>query len=166
MSPNSINLDVCRTQVIQTLQQSFPDVCPDDLQDVVSEALYIYLSSSVPWSVQESRDRSTAWLRTVARRQLWKIGEERKWNRRYVASQKGEDVFSTSTSTEYCAAEWAANRVLKDLSPLLAETIWQHAIEGEPPRLIAQSLGCSVNAVKLRLKRGYRILRMRLKEME
>lgn len=163
----SVDFDRCRVLVLRYLRRRFGNISMDDLHDAVGEALLLYLRSAPP-EVRSCPKRTLGWLRSVARRRLWRTlkGRGRAAACRDEAEISGGSLPGTTegATVERNIAHRSVQALLSRLPPLTAETIFLYAVHDYRPREIAELHSCPVTTVKSRLKRGFRVLRELLSE--
>lgn len=124
-----------------------------DAQDAVQDTICRYLECR-----KEFRDgeHEKAWLIKVAQN---RCRDMRRFQMRHPQAELGE-ITASYENPEY-------SHVLEELVnlPLSVKTpVYLHYIEGYKAAEVSEILGISVNAVKKRLQRGRKMLRLRLEE--
>jgi RNA polymerase sigma factor (sigma-70 family) len=140
-----------RTSVSNKLRNQFPRAVDHEVEDALSSAIETYLTKA-PQNVRECDNRTQAWISTVAWRNL---------RRERLRRQRLSEVNELDAFTESLVFE--TGHLTQDLRERSREIIHLHSLHDMKPREIAAMLGCSVNAVNMHLKRGYRALRQSLK---
>lgn len=149
----------------RVLGRAYPAMLRDDIEEAVQHAMNVYCAG-VPEHVKSDPARLFRWLRTIARRMLHREAVRRR--RRPTFGDEGEigeiAPSEPGAETTRLACSWSATRILHILTPLTARIIWLHDIDGWKPSEIAKEIGCSINSINHRVKRGHTLLRRVLRD--
>lgn len=146
--------------VAEALRRTYPGHPHADLEEAAAEALCRYYETAR--DPIRSPASPAAWVYTVAVNVL--RAEHRRAQRLVfrATNQDGEtpavDTLAGGDPSDAMAATHHVRALLGRLSPMVSEAVWLHDVEGWKPSEIASTLGCSTNAVNLRIKRGHRQL--------
>jgi RNA polymerase sigma factor (sigma-70 family) len=146
--------------VAEALRRTYPGHPHVELEEAAAEALCRYYETTR--DPARSPASPEAWIFTVA---VNVLRAEHRRTQRLVFRAAGEDgeapvvdTLAGGDRSDAAAATHHVRMLLERLSPAVAEAIWLHDVEGWKPSEIAATLGCSTNAVNLRIKRGHRRL--------
>ncbi|MBN6056145.1 sigma-70 family RNA polymerase sigma factor [Nonomuraea sp. RK-328] len=132
---------------------------PEDAADIVAETYVIAWRrvSEIPRD-----DAARLWLYGVARRVLanHRRGERRRETRHAELTAEARRVYAMSSPSRYDHVDQALTALSDDDRELLALAVWEELDPGQ----IAEVLGCSRNAVRIRLHRARKRFARALKD--
>lgn len=157
----SARLEALYIRLRRTLRHTYTSASTDDIADAVQYAMNRYCTH-VPEHVKASPPALYCWLYTISRRTLALELTRRK---RYCFDllAGGLETFPSTDDSSLLACTSTVAHLLTWLSPRSARAVWMHDVERWKPSEIATHLGCSINAVNHRVKRGRQMLRRMLR---
>ena len=147
-----------------------------DASDLCQEVFQTVSQAIAGWDPDPGRGSFRGWLSRIARNLLINFLTRRPNQLRGSGATSVQDILEAQpapddSATAFFEAEyrkrlfqWAADQVKSEFTPATWAAFWRTAIEGHPPKDVAEGVGISVGAVYIARSRVLSRLRQRIEE--
>lgn len=156
------------------MRRGLQDADAADLAQIVLGRLLI---AAPEFRYDPSRGQFRAWLFTITRRELLKMGQRAARQaaasggsevRQILEQQPGSDAEQADWDLEYHwhLFEWAARKVHAEFRAATWQAFWSTAVENREAKQVAEELGMSVGAVYIARSRVLSRIRIEIEKVE